>query len=89
MIMTTKKKSKPTALQVLKQSMKLQDLRNKVWEAERTLRTMCYEHGDDHTKIVIDSTMYDVSIRGGGYGPSRCEIKKIGDVSELQALLKS
>lgn len=89
MIMATKKKSKPTALQVFKQSMKLQDLRNKMFEAERILRTMCYEHGDDHAKIVVDSTMYDVSIRGGGYGPSRCEIKKIGDVSELQALLKS
>jgi hypothetical protein len=86
--MTTKKKSKPTALQVFKQNMKLQDLRNKVWEAERILRIMCHEHGDDYTKLVVDSTMYEVSIRGDIYA-SRCEIKKIGDVSELQALLKS
>ena len=87
--MATQKKRKPTALQVFKQNMKLQDLKSKVWEAERILRTMCYEHGDDYTKLVVDSTMYEVSIRGDIYGSSRCEINKIGDVSELQALLKS
>jgi hypothetical protein len=85
--MAAKKKSKPTTLQVFKQKMKLQDLRNKVWEAECALRAMCRDHGTECSKLVLGSTMYEVSVRNE-YMRSSCEVTVIGDISELQALIK-
>ena len=85
--MATPKKKKPTTLQVFKQKMKLQDLRNKVWEAECTLRAMCRDHGTECSKLVVGSTMYEVSVRNE-YMRSNCEVTVIGDISELQALIK-
>ena len=85
--MATPKKKKPTTLQVFKQKMKLQDLRNKVWEAECTLRTMCRDHGTECAKLVVGSTMYTVSVNNNHIN-SNCEVTVIGDISELQALIK-
>jgi hypothetical protein len=86
--MTTAAETKSTALEIYTQYQKIRQLKSKLWKEERKLNSMAGAVGYLSEKITVKGDVLQVEV-SERYGGGNVEVKKIGSIKDLQALLQS
>lgn len=76
---------KPTALQILKQKKRIEDLQSKLYEEKRKLDRMVRDSGGINTKLNLDGIVYHVRTETRSFD-CNVHVERLGTIEEFLKL---